>query len=157
MWLLLLVQQVTGALKGSAIISYHDYFQFSLKELEFSPPSCGIPFAELDRTRITAVSALDKAVDCGKCIKVTNTDDKSKFTYVLAVDTGGVGLDLSKQAFGKLFDVSLGRASAQWEPADSSHCNGIWKPGTPIVDVPYQTLTPRHEIAQAEFSTPPVF
>ncbi|KAJ2078029.1 hypothetical protein H4R24_004765 [Coemansia sp. RSA 988] len=116
-----------------------------------------MPFAELDRTRITAISAIDKNLDCGKCIKVTNSNDVSKFTYVMVVDTGGVGLDLSEQAFGKLFDVSLGRGPAQWEPADSSHCAGIWNPGTPTPENNYQTFAARHGNALPETSTPPVF
>lgn len=54
-----------------------------------------MPYATLDLSRITAVQGLNKATDCNKCIKVVNTQNPSKYVYVLAVDLGGSGLDVS--------------------------------------------------------------
>ncbi|KAJ1841416.1 hypothetical protein LPJ73_006125, partial [Coemansia sp. RSA 2703] len=48
------------------------------------------------------------------------------FVYVLAVDTGGRGLDLSKPSFGKLFNIDDGVGPATWAPVDNSNCVGIW-------------------------------
>jgi hypothetical protein len=73
-----------------------------------------MPYATLDLSRITAVQGLNKVTDCNKCIKVVNTQDPSKYVYVLAVDLGGSGLDVSLfahwsfhwAAFKKLFFCS---------------------------------------------------
>ncbi|KAJ1647489.1 hypothetical protein LPJ64_001152 [Coemansia asiatica] len=98
-------------LTGSGTITYHDYDNMVLASVQNNPPSCGMPYAELDLTRITAVQQMNTATDCGKCIKVTSQADSSKFVYVLAVDTGGRGLDISKTSFGKLFNVDDGTAN----------------------------------------------
>ncbi|KAI8337083.1 hypothetical protein BC941DRAFT_426668 [Chlamydoabsidia padenii] len=55
-------------------------------------PACGMSYASLDLSRITAVQDLDLSTDCTKCIKVVNTRKPSKYVYVLAVDLGGAGL-----------------------------------------------------------------
>ncbi|KAJ2559751.1 hypothetical protein EV175_000183 [Coemansia sp. RSA 1933] len=121
---------VSANLAGSGTISYNDYQAIPLASLQYNPPSCGMPYAELDLTRITAVQQMDTATDCGKCIKVTNANNPSLCVYVLAVDTGGRGLDLSKPAFGKIFDIDAGLGAAEWAPADSSYCAGIWTTGS---------------------------
>ncbi|KAJ2844744.1 hypothetical protein GGI22_006780 [Coemansia erecta] len=127
--LVLLTPRASANLTGSGTITYHDYQALPLSAVQNNPPSCGMPYAELDMTRITAVQQMDTATDCGKCIKVTNANNPSLCVYVLAVDTGGRGLDLSKPAFGKILDIDAGVGAAQWEPADSSYCAGIWSNG----------------------------
>ncbi|KAJ1938471.1 hypothetical protein EC988_007580 [Linderina pennispora] len=91
-----------------------------------------MPYAQLDLTRVTAVQTMNTATDCGQCIKVCNADDSSKFVYVLAIDTGGKGLDLTKPAFGKLFNIDDGIGPATWSPVDNKHCEGIWNNGGTI-------------------------
>ncbi|KAJ1898098.1 hypothetical protein LPJ66_002960 [Kickxella alabastrina] len=115
-----------ATLSGTGTITYHDYQAIALELLKYNPPSCGMPYAELDLTRITAVQTMNTSTDCGQCIKVTNSNDPSKFVYVLAVDTGGRGLDLSKPSFGKLFNIDDGIGPASWTPVDNSNCVGIW-------------------------------
>ncbi|KAI9506456.1 hypothetical protein GGI25_004317 [Coemansia spiralis] len=126
---LVLAYGAKANLTGSGTITYHDYQAIAPALLVNNPPSCGMPYAQLDVTRITAVQAMNTATDCGKCIKVTNTNNPSKFVYVLAVDTGGRGLDLSEPAFGRIFDIADGVGPAEWAPADSSYCAGIWNNG----------------------------
>ncbi|KAJ2351168.1 hypothetical protein IWW50_000707 [Coemansia erecta] len=127
--MLALAQPVLGSLAGSGTITYHDYQSLPLEALKYNPPACGMPYAELDMTRITAVQLIDTTSECGQCIKVCNANDPSKFVYVLAVDKGGRGLDLSKPSFGKLFNIDDGVGPAQWSPVDNSNCVGIWSNG----------------------------
>ncbi|KAJ2747497.1 hypothetical protein GGI20_000486 [Coemansia sp. BCRC 34301] len=128
-----------GLLTGSGTITYHDYQSIPAELVVNNPPSCGMPYAQLDVTRITAVQQMNKATDCGQCMKVSNANDPSKFVYVLAVDTGGRGLDLSKPSFGQLFNIDDGVGPAQWMPVSNSNCVGIWKnapPPPPVVQPP---------------------
>ncbi|KAJ1664125.1 hypothetical protein IW140_004339 [Coemansia sp. RSA 1813] len=127
---LALVHGVSGSLTGSGDVTYNDYEAISEADRATNPPSCGMPYAQLDLSRITAVEAMDTATDCGTCLKVTNTGDTSKTIYVLAVDTGGQGLDLSEPAFSQLFPLTDGMGSAEWSPVDSSYCAGIWNTGS---------------------------
>ncbi|KAJ2780383.1 hypothetical protein GGI15_003558 [Coemansia interrupta] len=122
----LLATSTVANLTGSGTITYHDYQAIPLDLLKYNPPSCGMPYADLDVTRITAVQTMNTATDCGQCIKVANSNDPSKYVYVLAVDTGGRGLDLSKPSFGKLFNIDDGVGPATWGPVDNSNCVGIW-------------------------------
>ncbi|KAJ2764301.1 hypothetical protein IWQ56_004538 [Coemansia nantahalensis] len=115
----LLARPGAGLLTGSGIITYHDYQALPLSSVANNPPSCGMPYAQLDLTRITAVQALDNKVDCGQCVKVCNAKDDAKFVYVLAVDLGGRGLDLSKPSFGRLFPLDDGIGPATWAPPAS--------------------------------------
>ncbi|KAJ2013905.1 hypothetical protein IWW57_005971, partial [Coemansia sp. S610] len=128
----------SGLLTGSGIITYHDYQSLPPELVVNNPPSCGMPYAHLDVTRITAVQTMNKATDCGQCVRVSNANNPSKFVYVLAVDTGGRGLDLSKPSFGQLFNIDDGVGPAQWEPVSNSNCVGIWKdaPSPPPVVQP---------------------
>ncbi|KAJ2511708.1 hypothetical protein GGI11_005007, partial [Coemansia sp. RSA 2049] len=127
--LLALARGSMGNLAGSGTITYHDYQAIPLAALQYNPPSCGMPYAELDVTRITAVQQMDKATDCGQCVKVSNANDPSKSVYVLAVDTGGRGLDLSKPAFGQILNIDDGVGAATWEPVAAANCAGIWSNG----------------------------
>ncbi|KAJ2664959.1 hypothetical protein IWW48_000573 [Coemansia sp. RSA 1200] len=127
--LMALARGSAGNLTGSGTITYHDYQAIPLAALQYNPPSCGMPYAELDVTRITAVQQMDKATDCGQCVKVSNANDPSKSVYVLAVDTGGRGLDLSKPAFGQILNIDDGVGAATWEPVGAANCAGIWSNG----------------------------
>lgn len=123
---------------GAGTITYHDYQALPLAALANNPPSCGMPYRDLDLTRITAVQTMNVPTDCGKCLKVSNARN-GKFVYVMAVDTGGRGLDLTKPAFGQLFDIADGVGPAKWEQVDGMHCQGIWgkgpKPAPPVEPV----------------------
>jgi len=48
-----------------------------------------------------------------KCLKVTATNT-GKSIYVLAVDTGGQGLDISSPAFLELFGQKTDASPASW-------------------------------------------
>jgi hypothetical protein len=87
-----------------------------------------MPYATLDLSRITAVQALDKTTDCNKCIKVVNTKN-NKFIYALAVDLGGMGLDLSIPSFKELFGQQYDASPASWSETDYSNCAGIYSKG----------------------------
>ncbi|KAJ2509324.1 hypothetical protein IWW47_000022 [Coemansia sp. RSA 2052] len=144
-----------GLLTGSGTITYHDYQSIPAELVVNNPPSCGMPYAQLDVTRITAVQQMNKATDCGQCMKVSNANDPSKFVYVLAVDTGGRGLDLSKPSFGQLFNIDDGVGPAQWMPVSNSNCVGIWKnapPPPPVVQPP----PPSPPVVQPPPPPPPV-
>ncbi|KAJ2748347.1 hypothetical protein GGI19_006152 [Coemansia pectinata] len=147
-----------GLLTGSGIITYHDYQSIPAELVVNNPPSCGMPYAQLDVTRITAVQAMNKGTDCGQCIKVSNANNPSKFVYVLAVDTGGRGLDLSKPSFGQLFDIDDGVGPAQWAPVSNSNCVGIWKdaPSPPPVVQPPPPPPPPPPVVQPPPPPPPV-
>ncbi|KAJ1954203.1 hypothetical protein IWQ62_005813 [Dispira parvispora] len=117
---------VSATLSGSGDISTHIYE--GMAGLDTNPPFCGMPYAELQLNRITAVQGLQKD-QCGKCIKVTSGKDTSKSVYLLAVDQGGAGLDINSQAWDTLFNEPPSKAPATWEEADSSQCAGVWSQG----------------------------
>jgi hypothetical protein len=54
-----------------------------------------MPYNELNLARITAVKNMKTGSTCNLCLKVVNNANPSKFVYVLAVDLGGRGLDVS--------------------------------------------------------------
>jgi len=110
---------------GSQPITTHDYL--APNDLG----SCGIPYSCLDVTRVTAVQALDKSVDCGTCIKVTCTSNPAKFVYVVAIDTGGQGLDLSTPSFQDLFGINTGIFPASWAPTNPRNCLSVWRERPP--------------------------
>ncbi|KAJ2656715.1 hypothetical protein IW148_005508 [Coemansia sp. RSA 1199] len=57
-------------------------------------------------------------------------DDKVRFVYVLAVDTGGRGLDLAQVSFTALFGQSLSPMDAAWFPVNAKYCEDIWRNST---------------------------
>ncbi|KAJ2745620.1 hypothetical protein GGI20_002003 [Coemansia sp. BCRC 34301] len=75
------------------------------------------------------------------------TAEKVRYTYVLAVDTGGRGLDMAQVAFTALFGQSLSPMPAAWFPVDPKHCQDIWrnstkeqlKSPTPMRSIPVHT------------------
>ncbi|KAJ2828927.1 hypothetical protein IWW50_001129 [Coemansia erecta] len=58
-----------------------------------------------------------------------NSDDV-RYVYVLAVDTGGRGLDLAQVSFTALFGQSLSPMGAAWFPVDAKYCEDIWRNST---------------------------
>ncbi|KAJ2103905.1 hypothetical protein GGI16_002867 [Coemansia sp. S142-1] len=56
--------------------------------------------------------------------------EKVRYTYVLAVDTGGRGLDMAQVAFTALFGQSLSPMLAAWFPVESKYCRDIWRNST---------------------------
>ncbi|KAJ1913543.1 hypothetical protein H4219_005167 [Mycoemilia scoparia] len=52
-------------------------------------------------------------------------DGEYRWVYVLAVDTGGQGLDMSLVSFTALFQQPSNPAQATWSPVDKSFCYGI--------------------------------
>ncbi|ORZ19533.1 hypothetical protein BCR42DRAFT_409977 [Absidia repens] len=119
---------VRAILSGSGKITPQDYIGLPADALKTNPPACGMPYATLDLSRITAVQALDSKADCNKCIKVVNTKNK-KFIYALAVDLGGAGLDLSIPSFKELFGQQYDASPATWSETDYSNCAGIYSKG----------------------------
>jgi len=110
---------------GSGVITPHDYPGMGHQALATNPPSCGTPYALLDIDRITAIQLMDKPVDCGTCLKVTSGLDEKRFVYVLGVDTGGRGLDLSSASFEILFRQRTDPSPANWAPTDPINCLDI--------------------------------
>ncbi|KAI9493035.1 hypothetical protein BDB00DRAFT_406077 [Zychaea mexicana] len=117
-----------ASLSGSATITPQDYYGLPVNALENNPPACGMPYAQLNLALITAVEAMDTAFTCNLCLNVTN-QDQSRSIYVLAVDLGGSGLDLSIPAFEYLFDQRYDASPASWSTVDDSYCAGIYTPG----------------------------
>ncbi|KAI8088866.1 uncharacterized protein BX664DRAFT_331606 [Halteromyces radiatus] len=133
---------VNAGLTGSANITPQDYIGLPAAALATNPPACGMPYATLDLSRITAVQNLNAGTDCNKCIKVVNTKDPSKFVYVLAVDLGGSGLDLSIPSFKKLFGQQYDASPASWSETNYSNCAGIYSKGaSPSSGKPKPTST----------------
>ncbi|KAJ1922107.1 hypothetical protein IWQ60_006612 [Tieghemiomyces parasiticus] len=114
-----------AALRGAQVITPQNYIDLGPVAAN-NPPTCGMAYASLDLTRITAVQNLDIGSDCGKCIKVINGADESKFAYVLVVDKGGRGLDVSTVTYQEVFGQSTDPAQASWSEVNASYCSGIW-------------------------------
>ncbi|KAJ2721106.1 hypothetical protein GGI07_004171 [Coemansia sp. Benny D115] len=53
--------------------------------------------------------------------------DEVRYIYVLAVDTGGLGLDMAQVSFTALFGQSLSPTAAVWFPVDGKYCQDIWR------------------------------
>lgn len=71
------------------------FFDSAANALANNPPACGMPYNQLNLARITAVAKMNTGSTCNLCLKVVNSANPSKFIYVLAVDLGGSGLDVS--------------------------------------------------------------
>ncbi|KAI9476282.1 MAG: hypothetical protein EXX96DRAFT_651948 [Benjaminiella poitrasii] len=118
-----------ATLQGSSSITPQDYYGLPAAALANNPPACGMPYNQLNLARITAVQNMNTGSTCNLCLKVVNTNNPSKFIYVLAVDLGGSGLDLSIPSFEYLFDQRYDASPASWTTVDYSYCNGIYTPG----------------------------
>ncbi|KAJ1977979.1 hypothetical protein H4R33_006093 [Dimargaris cristalligena] len=117
---------VSALLSGSQKITPHNYVDMG-PALDTNPPSCGMAYATLDIARITAVQAMNKATDCGKCLKVVNGADSTRYAYVLAVDTGGRGLDVSTVIYKEIFGQDTDPVEASWSQVDDELCMDIWR------------------------------
>ncbi|KAI8391785.1 uncharacterized protein BYT42DRAFT_558071 [Radiomyces spectabilis] len=126
----LLTGQVAYAatLEGSANITPQDYYGLPAAALANNPPACGMPYNQLNLARITAVQNMRTDSTCNLCLKVSSSQT-GKSIYVLAVDMGGSGLDLSIPAFEYLFNQRYDASPAKWETVDDSYCTGIYTPG----------------------------
>ncbi|KAJ1665640.1 hypothetical protein IW140_003106 [Coemansia sp. RSA 1813] len=61
----------------------------------------------------------------------SSTDgDEVRYIYVLAVDTGGRGLDMAQVSFTALFGQSMSPMDASWFPVDDKYCDDIWRNST---------------------------
>jgi hypothetical protein len=105
------------------------YIILAAAGLANNPPACGMPYNQLNLARITAVQNMNTGTTCNLCLKVVNSNNPSKFVYVLAVDLGGNGLDLSIPAFEYIFDQKYDASPASWSTVDYSFCAGIYTPG----------------------------
>ncbi|KAJ1645644.1 hypothetical protein LPJ64_002805, partial [Coemansia asiatica] len=73
-----------------------------------------------------------------------SSGNEVRYLYVLAVDTGGMGLDMAQVSFTALFGQSLSPMGATWFPVDSKYCEDIWRNTTkrqlenptPMGDIP---------------------
>ncbi|KAK4510151.1 uncharacterized protein ATC70_006323 [Mucor velutinosus] len=125
-----IVSMVNAAdLSGSARITPQDYYGLPTSALANNPPACGMPYNQLNLARITAVANMNTGSTCNLCLKVVNSANPSKFIYVLAVDLGGSGLDLSIPSFEYLFGQRYDASPASWTTVASSYCEGIYTPG----------------------------
>ncbi|KAJ2842974.1 hypothetical protein IWW36_005717 [Coemansia brasiliensis] len=61
---------------------------------------------------------------------VAKRNEDVRYIYVLAIDTGGRGLDLAQVSFTALFGQSLSPMNAAWFPVDPKHCKDIWRNNT---------------------------
>ncbi|KAL7312748.1 hypothetical protein PS15m_008478 [Mucor circinelloides] len=118
-----------ATLSGSASITPQDYYGLPPNALANNPPACGMPYNQLNLARITAVAKMNTGSTCNLCLKVVNSANPSKFIYVLAVDLGGSGLDLSIPSFEYLFGQRYDASPASWTTVASSYCEGIYTPG----------------------------
>ncbi|KAG9286026.1 hypothetical protein G9A89_022702 [Geosiphon pyriformis] len=114
-------------MSGNQIVTPEDYPRFGPSAVN-NPPFCGMPYAELDLNRITAVQGMSQS-DCGTCLKVCKSSNSSAFVNVLAVDMGGNGLDLSTGVFQILFGQENTPDSVKWFPVDTKYCDGVWRKG----------------------------
>ncbi|KXN71917.1 hypothetical protein CONCODRAFT_78083 [Conidiobolus coronatus NRRL 28638] len=124
---LIFASAASAALSGNQKITTHHYNEVK-GALDTNPVFCGYPGSQMDISRITAVQGLTQS-QCGACLKVCNAEDPSKHQYVMAVDRGGVGLDLNVDSFYALFGDRTGLYGATWEQVDSSNCAGILQNG----------------------------
>ncbi|KAJ1913264.1 hypothetical protein H4219_005284 [Mycoemilia scoparia] len=60
--------------------------------------------------------------------KRQDNGDEYRWVYVLAVDTGGQGLDMSLVSFSALFQQPSNPTQATWTPVDMSYCADILHP-----------------------------
>ncbi|KAH0542430.1 hypothetical protein FGG08_003185 [Glutinoglossum americanum] len=112
---------IAASTSGSALITVEDYPVFGPKSPN-NPPFCGMPYDSLNLNLITAVQSLTQA-ECGTCLEVCGS---AGCANVLAVDKGGVGLDLSTGISKKVIGNNNGRGNAKWKPVAKAKCKGIW-------------------------------
>ncbi|ORX69047.1 hypothetical protein DL89DRAFT_268076 [Linderina pennispora] len=62
--------------------------------------------------------------------QIAKRADTVRYVYVLAVDTGGLGLDMAQVSFTALFGQSMSPMPAVWFPVDGKYCSDIWRNST---------------------------
>ncbi|KAI9772857.1 MAG: hypothetical protein M1840_008739 [Geoglossum simile] len=117
----LYLHPAAASISGSALITVEDYPVFG-PHAPHNPPFCGMPYDSLDLSRITAVQGLSHR-ECGSCLRVCGAVGCAN---VLAVDRGGIGLDLSTGISESVIGNKDGRGHAAWKRVDKEACNGIW-------------------------------
>ncbi|KAJ1965031.1 hypothetical protein GGI12_001053 [Dipsacomyces acuminosporus] len=63
-------------------------------------------------------------------VEVHKRSSYVRYIYVLAVDTGGLGLDLAQVSFTALFGQSMSPMPAIFYSVDPKHCKDIWRNST---------------------------
>jgi hypothetical protein len=117
----LYLRPAAASTSGSGLITVEDYPVFG-PNAPHNPPFCGMPYDSLDLNRITAVQDLSQH-ECGTCIHVCGA---AGCANVLAVDRGGIGLDLSTGISVSVIGNKDGRGHATWKKVDKAACHGIW-------------------------------
>ncbi|KAJ2549770.1 hypothetical protein EV175_004321, partial [Coemansia sp. RSA 1933] len=83
-------------------------------------------FPQLPTTSVAQYAANRRSLE-----KRSNSDSNEvRYIYVLAVDTGGRGLDMAQVSFTALFGQSMSPMEAAWFPVDSKYCYDIWRNST---------------------------
>ncbi|KAI9293604.1 hypothetical protein K502DRAFT_293511 [Neoconidiobolus thromboides FSU 785] len=124
LFLLINVDFALGKLQGAQHVSYHEYFA-SRSILQTNPVFCEIPIQQLDIEHITAVQGLEFK-DCGTCLRVKSVYNSSLVQYVMAIDKGGLGLDLNTFSFKILKNNQLdGLVNVNWEVVNSLYCKDV--------------------------------
>ncbi|KAI9504920.1 hypothetical protein GGI25_001719 [Coemansia spiralis] len=85
-------------------------------------------FPQLPTTSVAQYSAA--SVNRRALARRSDSGDEVRYIYVLAVDTGGRGLDMAQVSFTALFGQSLSPMPAVWFPVDSKYCSDIWRNST---------------------------
>ncbi|KAJ2402342.1 hypothetical protein GGI23_000787 [Coemansia sp. RSA 2559] len=84
-----------------------------------------------DFPQLPTTSVADYAVKRRSLQRRSSSDgDAVRYIYVLAVDTGGRGLDMAQVSFTALFGQSLSPMEAAWFPVDATYCDDIWRNST---------------------------
>ncbi|KAJ2492682.1 hypothetical protein GGI11_009063 [Coemansia sp. RSA 2049] len=95
-------------------------------------------FPQLPTTSVAASPDQDGGYSANRrrSLRLRSDDDDSsggdevRYIYVLAVDTGGRGLDMAQVSFTALFGQSLSPMEAAWFPVDGKYCEDIWRNST---------------------------
>ncbi|KAJ9088297.1 hypothetical protein DSO57_1024435 [Entomophthora muscae] len=122
MLVILLAGGVHATLYGAYNVTTHPYEELAARgKLDLT--YCEYKDSEMILSRVTAVENLVLS-ECGACLEVMSG---RKFEFVMAVDHGGLGLDLNTSTFKKLFNDHTGVYHAKWKPADPEKCRGVFK------------------------------
>ena len=107
--------------RAPEMISTHDYTSM-LFSAPNNPPVCGMSWASLDLSRVTAMEHLALS-DCGTCLEICGA---AGCADVLAIDRGGKGLDLSTGAKARVLGAENDIGEATWREVDQARCRGVW-------------------------------
>ena len=107
--------------RAPEVISTHDYPSM-LTSAPNNPPICGMSWASLDLSRVTAMEHLALS-DCGTCLEICGA---AGCADILVIDRGGRGLDLSTAAKARVLGGGNDIGEARWREVDHARCRGIW-------------------------------